>query len=252
MAEDRMQRYIVGRLIGPKHEFKVCAIPTCHSLLLPSSIIHLELVNYHLFYIPAPHLSSTTDMPNFPTELVSEIISYLDPANPQDLHTLTACNLVSLTFSAASRAVLFHTICISAELTVHGFYERRDHNWDVTDALYSILSESPHLGELVRVLYVDSDAYRLFYTHDDSGHGLWLPDARVDDWAYFSKVQSVYIFGGKITTVYIFLVENLQLFPELRTLAVSYQRLQEYRYGDILVAQWLYRYARLVWVGEHG
>jgi hypothetical protein len=84
-----------------------------------SSILHPNLAS--LKY-------SFADMPDFPTELVSEIISYLDPANPQDLHTLTACNLVSLTFSAASRAVPFHTICISAELTVHGFYERRDHN----------------------------------------------------------------------------------------------------------------------------
>ena len=112
-------------------------------------------------------------------------------ANIQDLHTLTACNLVSLTFSAASKPVLFHTICLSPDLTVHGFYERRTGNNAVITDLKSILSESPHLGELVRVLYVDSDAYQLFYTTDSSGHGLWIPDARVDDWTYFSKVQSL-------------------------------------------------------------
>jgi hypothetical protein len=77
------------------------------------------------------------------------------------------------------------------------------------------------------VLYVDSDAYRQFYTHDASGHNFYLPDARVDDWAYFSKVQSFYMFGGRTTTMYIFLVANLELFPDLRTLAVSYQRLLE-------------------------
>ena len=60
----------------------------------------------------------------FLPELISEVVSYLDPANIQDLHALTACNLVSLAFSSASRPVLFRTICLSPDLTVHGFYER--------------------------------------------------------------------------------------------------------------------------------
>ena len=95
-----------------------------------------------------------TAMPEvLPPELISEIVSHLDPASIQDLDTLAACNLVSLMFSAASRPVLFHTIYISAELTVHGFYERSVRNDAAIIDLKYILSKSPHLSRHVRVIY---------------------------------------------------------------------------------------------------
>ena len=130
-----------------------------------------------------------TAMPDvFLPELISEVISHLDPANIQDLHTLTACNLVSLTFSTASSAVLFHTICISTELTVHGFYERSVRNDAAISDLKSILSQSPHLSELVRVIYLDNlerNAWKMIQI--ETGNTPLLTS--------FCNVQSLYIFG---------------------------------------------------------
>jgi hypothetical protein len=145
-------------------------------------------------------------------ELISEIISHLDPANIQDLHALTACNLVSLTFSAASRAVLFRTICVSPDLTVHGFYERSARNDAVIVVLKSILSQSPDFSKLIRVIYLDSEAFRI--TADlQAGNFVFLTS--------FGSVQSLHIFGWDYMLAYGYVLQSLQCFPELCTLAVS-------------------------------
>jgi hypothetical protein len=151
----------------------------------------------------------------FPAELISEVVSYLDPANIEDLHALMACNLVSLTFSAASRAVLFHTICISPHLTVHGFYERTSApHYDAIVGLISVLSQSPHLPELVRVIYLDDleRDVRLANIQLETNNPLLKS---------FWNVRSLYIFGRASLPAYNYLSQNLGDFPNLCTLAVS-------------------------------
>jgi hypothetical protein len=156
----------------------------------------------------------------FPAELISEIVSHLDPANIQDLRTLTACNLVSLSFSAASGGVLFHTICVSPHLTVHGFYERNRtaSNYAAVIKLRSILSKSPHLAELVRVIYLDDldrDAYSQLIQFEKGK----APPLLKMLW----NVQSLYIFGWAALPAYNYVTQNLECFPKLCTLAIAYE-----------------------------
>jgi hypothetical protein len=158
-----------------------------------------------------------------PAELIFKVMTYLDPANIQDLHTLTACNLVSLTISAASSAVLFHTICISTELTVHGFYERSACNYAAIIDLKSILSQSPHLSELVRVIYLDDldpDAQWWKVIPFETGNIPLLKS--------FCNVQSLYIFGWDGLPTYNYVSQNLECFPKLCNLAVSNARLSKF------------------------
>jgi hypothetical protein len=81
-----------------------------------------------------------------PPELITRSYPILTQPTSKDLHTLTACSVISLIFSAASRAVLFHPICISPHLTVHGFYERSARDDDTIIGLESILSISRQLS----------------------------------------------------------------------------------------------------------
>jgi hypothetical protein len=151
----------------------------------------------------------------FPAELISEVVSYLNPANIEDLHALTACNLVSLTFSAASRAVLFHTICISPRLTVHGFYERRSApNYDAIIDLESVLSQSSQLSKLIRVIYLDD-------LECEAQWGNIQYEINAPLLKSFWNVQSLYIFGWASLPAYNYVSQNLGDFPSLCTLAVS-------------------------------
>jgi hypothetical protein len=164
-------------------------------------------------------------MAKVPADIIPEIISHLDPTSTQDLHTLIVCNLVSHTFLTASRAILFHTICISANLALYGFYERCSLKKDAIRTLYSVLCKSPHITRLVRVLYIDSGhAYTDEFHYTDESR--WQEEL-LHGLKYFSKVRSLCAFGVASLRVYTFLCNNLDLFPELHSLAISSQCIDE-------------------------
>jgi hypothetical protein len=94
----------------------------------------------------------------FAQELIHGIVSNFDTNDEEDLRALTRCSLVSHSFLAASRQVLFWEICLSNEIRPYGFRARCFRKRSVINAFLGALSSAadiPSLAPMIHRIYLD-------------------------------------------------------------------------------------------------
>jgi hypothetical protein len=143
-------------------------------------------------------------------ELTHLIITNLSA--DEDLHTLTACSLVSRACLYSSRSVLFGEICLSDELQPFCLRVRSRTKEDVYEAFRSLLSTSPELALFIKRLYFD--AHYLPISNLAPVLDLPLLECMVN-------LEKLYIFNNRQTVTICQAVMESPQFPSLRQLFIS-------------------------------
>jgi hypothetical protein len=158
--------------------------------------------------------SSNGSFNDTPTGLAAELTHLIitNLSADEDLHTLTACSLVSRACLYSSRSVLFGEICLSDELRPFCPRARSRTKDDVHEAFRSLLSTSPELALFIKKLFLDAHCWPI----SNFAPVLDLPLLEC-----MVNLEKLYIFNGRQTVPICQAVMESPQFPSLRQIFIS-------------------------------